>query len=142
MSKIELFILIVAASIPFFALIFVLPKNFKKKSKEKKSTKKTSVIKPTIEQPKEPEEIKPEYINNSNFSTDDFKSYLTHRPEISKPKRKELDDGFVDRTMPYIPRRPQRIQKEYKQKNISEEIKSLSPELKALIISGFLNRKY
>lgn len=156
MSKIELVILILAASIPFFALIFVIPKNLFKNIKEKKGKTKKSdpkpvkeESKPTIEEkPKEepkttekPKEPKKDFMF-ADLSTDDFRSYLKERPEIAKPKRVEHDDGFLDRTTPYVPMRPRRPMRPRKPKNLSEEIKSLSPELKALIIAGILDRKF
>jgi hypothetical protein len=51
----------------------------------------------------------------------------------------ELPKDFIDRTMPYIPRK-RRIKND-KPKNLTEEIQNLSPELKALIIAGVLDPK-
>ena len=158
MSKIELLILILAASIPFFALIFILPKNLFKKIKEKKTKtkdKKKEPIKedskPAVEEePKEEpkivekpkQEVKNGYLS-TDLSTDDFRSYLKERPEITRPKRVEHDESFVDQTAPYIPERPiMRPMRPRKPQNLTEEIQSLSPELKALIITGILDRKF
>lgn len=158
MSKIELVILVLAASIPFFALIFILPKNLFKNLKEKKSKTKDKKnkpvkeeIKPTVEEkqkeePKIIEKPKKEEMysySSVDLSTEDFRSYLKDRPEITRPKRVEHDDSFIDQTTPYVPERPiRRLPRERKPKNLSEEIQSLSPELKALIITGILDRKF
>jgi len=157
MSRIEWIILILAASIPFLALIIVLPKNLIKKNKEKKGKPKSKKAEPIKEEsnpkeeslPQEPkmvekpkQELKAEYLS-ADLSTDDFRSYLTERPEFTRPKRIEHDEDFVDKTTPYIPPRPPRRHfGRRKPKNVSEEIQSLSPELKALIIAGVLDRKF
>ncbi len=154
MSKFEIILIVCACLAPFFAIIFFLPRKvnfknlfknlFKKKEKKSAETKSETEGPKMEEKPAQAVEVKPEYrpmVDNS-ISTDEFKSYLNRREkDISKPKRHELPKDFIDQTMPFEPferRKP----REKKPQSVAEEIQSLSPELKALIISGFLDRKY
>lgn len=148
MLNFEMFMILAACSIPIGAiLLFILKKCLKsiKKDKTKKQQKVESKIetKEIAESPKEvsPEQVKPEQIKHhtiaSEISTDDFRSYLNKRKEISKPKRVELPEDFKDRSMPFMPPRP----RNRKPKSMAEEIQALSPELKALILSGALERR-
>ncbi len=140
MSNFEIFLIVMLCAIPFIALLFVLPKKLKKeKAAEKVETKtlkdiKQEEAKAVVEETR----VEPKKVASSEISTDDFKSYLKHREPTSKPSRVELPKDFRDMTMPY---RPRRREKKEKPKTIGEEIQSLSPELKALMISGFLDRK-
>ena len=145
MSKFEIILIIIACAIPIISLLMVLPKKFKNKKKEvEKPTKTQEELKKEEQKAEEvkPKEVKKEEKKNLSFdndvSTDEFKSYLDLKKDITKPKRIELPEGFKDMTSPY---RPRRIRKEKKPENIVEEIQSLSPELKALIFSGALDRK-
>ena len=130
--------------VPVLALLFVLPK-FKKKQKKTKEpvqTKSYEEIKKeeTSVVSDEPQQKKIRPIETSNLTSDDFKGYLKERQNgMSRPKRAELPQDFIDRTEDYFPRR-RRIKAE-KPKTLAEEIKSLSPELKALILSGALDPK-
>jgi len=140
MSNFEIFLIVMLCATPFIALLFVLPKKLKKeKAAEKVETKTLKDIKQ--EEPKpvvEEKKIEPKKVASSEISTDDFKSYLKRREPTSKPNRVELPKDFKDMTLPYRPRR--RVKNE-KPKTIGEEIQSLSPELKALMITGILDRK-
>lgn len=146
MSKFEIILIIIACAIPVISLLMVLPKKIKSKKKEVEQPTKTYEELKKEEQKAEevkPQEVKKEEKNNLSFdsdiSTDEFKSYLDRKKDITKPKRIELPEGFKDMTSPYRPRR--RVRMEKKPENIVEEIQSLSPELKALIFSGALDRK-
>lgn len=148
MSNFEIFLIVMACAVPFLALLFVLPK-FKKKEKEKTPTKTYEDLKKeelkseekaeTVEKPAVEKKSESIFAKN-DFSSDDFRSYLNYKQKnITKPSRVELPQGFVDRTEPYIPRRRRR--EDSKPKTVAEEIRSLSPELKALIFTGALDKK-
>jgi len=144
MSNFEIILIVLACAVPVVALIFILPK-IKKKEKTKVETstktyeeiKKEESEKEIIEE--KPKEKKINIVPKNDFSPDDFRSYLNNRQRnMSKPSRIEHPEGFQDRTMPYTPRRARRAEA---QKTIAEEIRSLSPELKALIFTGALDKK-
>lgn len=150
MFNFETMIIFLACSVPVVALLFVLPKIKKKEKKQGEQTKTYEEIKKEeakqepakeevqIEKPKE-KKIETAFSNN-DFSPDDFRGYLDRKQKtITKPTRVDLPEGFVDRTEPYLPRRRRR--EDEKPKTVAEEIKSLSPELKALIFTGALDKK-
>ena len=119
-------------------------KSIKKDKKIKQEKVETKIEKKENEESKE---VKQEQLDNkqnkrntieSEISTDDFRSYLNKRKETTKPKRIDLPEDFKDKTMPFMPRPGRRGGKP---KTIAEEIKTASPELKALIISGVLGPK-
>lgn len=140
MSNFEIFLIVMLCATPIIALFFILPKKLKKEKKVEKTEVKTlkevkqEESKPVVEEKK----IEPKKVASSEISTDDFKSYLNHRTPTSKPSRVELPKDFRDMSLPY---RPRRREKKEKPKTIVEEIQSLSPELKALMITGVLDRK-
>jgi hypothetical protein len=138
---------------PVVALVFVLPwkKIFTKKVKQPKVKEQKSApveekkpIPTETDQPKEqlftPRRIerKNEFKHVGAFDKE-FDDYLNLRKNnMSMPERKELPEGFEDKSFPFTSS-SRRNQKE--EKTIVEEIETLSPELKALIISGALDRK-
>lgn len=147
MLNFETLLIVMACSVPAVALLLVLPKLKKKEKKqaekiEAKPVKQDDVkeIKEeTIEESPREKQFNPVF-NNTEFSTEDFKGYLKHRQNnMTRPERVDLPEGFIDRTMPYVPRRRKKEQE--KPQTVAEEIKSLSPELKALIFSGALDKK-
>ena len=149
MSNFEIFIIVVLCFVPILAFVMLLPKlklkfNFKKKEKSTKTKMEPIAEIKTEEKPKEtkveetPKEVKP-VISSNEISTEDFSGYLNKRKPVTKPQKVELPEGFVDRTMPYIPQR--RMSDIKKPKTIAEEIESLSPELKAIIVAGVLDKK-
>lgn len=146
MSRFEIFIIAMFCAIPVIALIAVFPKiKFKKKAKKTvEPTKTYSEIKQEEKHAEQiVEEVKPKEVKmpimSDEISSDDFRSYLEQKKkDVSKPKRIELPSDFKDMSMPFAPRRRVRNQKP---KNISEEIQSLSPELKAMLIAGVLDKK-
>ena len=141
MSNFEIFLIIMLCATPFVALLFVLPKKLKKEKKAEKVETKTLKELKQEETPKpmvEEKKVESKKVASSEVSTDDFKNYLNHRPPTSKPSRVELPKDFRDMSLPY---RPRRREKNEKPKTIIEEIQGLSPELKALMITGVLDRK-
>ena len=144
MSRIEIFLVALVCAVPLVAFILMAPK-LKKKEKKVETVKTLAEVKeeekelkPKVEEDKlEEKQIKT--ISNE-ISTDEFEDYIARKKQnITKPQRIELPKDFVDRTSPYLPRR--RDMRDQKPKNVAEEIKSLSPELKALIIAGVLDKK-
>lgn len=146
MSRFEIFIIAMLCAIPIIALIAVFPKvKFKKKTKKVAEPVKTyeeikqeeKQEKP-VEKENDTKEFKTSVLSNE-ISTDDFESYLEQKKkDVTKPKRIEFPSDFKDLSMPFEPRRRSRVQKP---KNVSEEIQSLSPELKAMLIAGVLDKK-
>ena len=147
MSKFEIFLIVTACAAPVLALLMVLPKikiKFKKKEKKAKIETKSYAelkaeekpIEPKVEE--KPKEVK-KFMSSDEISTDDFKSYLNKRKSATRPSRLDMPDDFIDRTMPYTPRRRRRT--EEKPKTVAEEIKNLSPELKALLLTGAFDKK-
>jgi len=147
MSNFEIVLTVLACAVPLVALLFVLPK-FKKKEKAKVETPtKTYEEIKKEETPKEETKLEEKKenkslpkITNTEFDSNDFKSYLKRKQQTtSKPMRVDLPEDFEYKTMPYLPRRRRR--EDLKPKTVAEEIRSLSPELKALIFTGALDKK-
>lgn len=143
MSNFEIFLIVGVCVVPVVALLFVLPK-FKKKQKTQPEVKSYEEFKKEETQPEPiveeaPKETKP-VMPTQDFTSEEFQNYLKHRNEnTTQPKKIAQSADFEDKTMDYIPyRRRNNVQKP---KNVAEEIKNLSPDLKALIISGVLDRK-
>jgi len=149
MSKFEIFLIVMVCAIPFISLLLVLPKKLKKKSKKDKNANKSEKTYAEVKQEEKPkektedilQEDKPAHSQPSDdISNDEFKSFVNERQKnMTKPKRLELPKDFKDMTMPYMPRRRRKI--EEKPKTVAEEINSLSPTLKAMIIAGVLDKK-
>lgn len=144
MSGFEIFLIVLVCLTPVFALIMILPKTLLKKQKKEKPADVPVKTYEEIKKEEAPKEIpKVESttpaFNTKDFTAEDFKGYLKERKNGSKPQRIELPKDFQDTTMPYMPRRRRRV--DDKPKSISEEIHSLSPELKAMLISGVLDKK-
>ena len=138
MSEFEIAVLVIACIVPLVSYIFVKPKR-KKKEKKETSLKndqevkvEEKVVEPKVQETKQKEDI--------DLFDKEIQSYAEYKKKnISKPERIKTPVNFKDVTMPYIPQR-KRISKT-KPKNIVEEIHSLSPELKAMIFSGVLDKK-
>lgn len=144
MSRFEIFIVALVCAIPVIAFIMIAPKLKKKEKKDEKLKtlaelkEEEKITSPNIEEVKS-EEKKIETISNE-ISTDEFEDYIARKKQnLTKPQRIELPKDFIDRTSPYLPRR--RDFREQKPKNVAEEIKGLSPELKAMLIAGVLDKK-
>lgn len=144
MSNFEIVLLVMAIAAPALALVFVLPKFKKREKKVQVQTKTYEQIKKEeakVEEKSEPvQEKKASVITNNDFTSEDFRGYLNHKQKnITRPTRVNLPKDFKDVTEPYIPRRRRSVKE--KPKTVAEEIRSLSPELKALIIAGVLDKK-
>ena len=141
MSKIEMVLIVGLCLAPIVALLFMLPKKFKK---EKKAAPPTTEYKPeqsvVEEKPEEPKEVQTSVFENKGVSTDEFRGYLSEKKQnISAPKRiSPPDDIFTEE---YVPSRFRKKIKDKENKTIIEQIDDLSPELKALLLAGVLDKK-
>ena len=153
MTKIEIGLVIIICLLPIIALVMILPKKlFSKKGKkpEPKPEQPQEAPAPAKEEPK-PVEVKEEEPSKELeeytdlYQEEDFKAYLKDRAEKHpSPKEKDGDPtqfgkfdpdlfGPVNKTPPPPKKQP---------KTLQEEIEGLSPELKALLLSGALNPKH
>lgn len=146
MSNVEIFIVVCACLIPIIALAIVLPRLSlkKKKSKSKQPEIETKPYVPT--QPiapvqSEPKQVKPaRAVDNTSYTKDDFKDYLKDKQSrIGHPVRNSLPDGYIDRTEGLPPRFEQ--MNKSSERTEAEQLKSLSPEIMALILAGVLDKK-
>lgn len=144
MSKIEIGILIVLCLLPIITLVIVLPKKLKKKAPPPPTTE-YKPDKPVVEEEKpKPEKVeKPKTLgeNKGLYNDDSFKGYLKDRKGNRTPptfKEPNFDDPFMNDVF-----RPnmQQTSKGNEDKSLSEQINELSPELKAMLLSGILDRK-
>ncbi len=142
MSNFEIFLIVAVFAIPVIALLFVVPKMKKKEKKKDVPTAKSYTEMKQEEKNAEPIDEKPTEKKENlheDIPTEDIQSYVEYKKKnITKPSRIEMPQGFVDRTMPYTRKR----NTEKKPQTVAEEIQNLSPELKALIIAGVLDKKF
>ena len=146
MSGFEWILVIGAIVAPVVALLFVLPKLKKKKTFEttdyvpEKKEEPVEIPKP-VETPKE--EPKVEFKNpfeGPGKELENYREYLMRkRDQLSSPVKNELPKGFNPGTEDYFSyrRRNRKVQETQNQ-----DIHSLSPEIKALLIAGILDRKF
>lgn len=134
MSIIEKILIISASIVPIVALLMFLPK-ISKFIKQKKSKKR---IKPTQPYVSKLEEKAPTTPAKQSHA-EDFKDYAMRKSKrISAPKRNFPTANFSN----FEGFRPNQTNKpKPKEQTVLEEFKSLSPQLKALILSGALDRK-
>ena len=141
MSNVEMIILILVGCIPAFAFFVAFKPKFKNLFKRKKKDKKLEVVEENSKEEPKPVEIQPEVKEKSLrsdmedvFQMSDFKDFSSKKKnDITFPEMK-----FNNNFMPTYDLdefdRP-------KPKTIAEQIKGLSPELKALIVAGVLDKK-
>lgn len=141
MTNFELCLIVCALLMPIVAFIFVNPKSTKEKitTKAKKEQPK-SLENPNIEEkPKPKPEKKKPVFEPVECSPDEFKGYLEKKHEnVSKPKEKfiEHDAGIsIDEFISH--RRPLNMDKQE-----TNSLEDLSPELKAMLMVGILDRKH
>lgn len=141
MSSFEIILIVLVCAVPIVALLFILPKFKKKEKKVEEQTKTLADLKQEENKSEVVKEtpIKKEFVKDE-ISSSEIQSYIDFKKKnLSKPKRVEMPKDFKDITMPYTPRR--RRSQDKKPQSVAEEIQNLSPELKALIISGVLDPK-
>lgn len=144
MINFEVFLIICVCLVPIVALIIVLPKKLSKKETKVEPVKEVvkEETKPVAESEKqEPKEKSERVIDNNAYTADDFKGYLEEKQKnTTKPNRIVHGKDFKDLTFDF-PRRTPGYRTLPKAKSMAEQIRDLSPELKALIIAGALDRK-
>lgn len=137
MSRVEIVIIAIACLIPVISLIMVLPKHLKLKKSKPTPAPAEPVAPIKTEQPAEPAASVVE-----DYNTDEFKNYLNKRKEkLTKPVRNNNIPKNLLPNEDFFPRRITRPVAAQQPKSLIDEIRDLSPELKALIFSGALNRK-
>ena len=143
MSVFEIIIIASAVSIPVIALLMVIPK-FKRRQKlishetmpYVSSENESPVVNKTVDQD---QKETTRSLQAQEDSTDEFKDYLRYKKEsIVGPTKKELPEGYIDRTSPYVRRR---MDKNKEHKTIIEQINTLSPELLTMMLSGIFDKK-
>ncbi len=150
MSKMEIFLLACAIAMPFLSLLLVVPKR-KKKEKVKKSKEIKTLRQIEQDNSKQEDlETKPiEIEENQNlqtktfeeelFSDEELKEFVANKKEkLSKPKAKEVDEDLSLTFDDFLQRRRKVEKKETKPQSFND----LSPELKAMMITGVFNKKY
>lgn len=146
MKTIEIILIVGVCLSPIIAFMFVVPKL------------KKSVKKPPAKQVAEPKKEENKMFTNSGYSTDEFKNYLKDKNKNlakqnttenkEKPKNFNIPDEFKipdDFKFPKGFRDDDEFDspeiKSDENKSLAEEIDDLSPELKAMLIDGVLERK-
>ena len=140
MSHFEIGIIVLICCLPILALILVLPKMGKKgKTKAKAEPPKQEPVKeePKKEEPKPEEEKKESKLDKGTLDYLE-KRKQTHPAPTFKQGTPPPFGGY-SRAMFNTPRQPTPQKKE--EGSLAEQIEGLSPELKALLMSGALNRK-
>lgn len=149
MSRMEMAMIIILCLTPIIALVILLPKKLKfhkkpkkiKESAEKKEEQQLESETPPVEQ----NEIKPEisdapYVMDSDL--DSIRDFAKNK-KTTKPTRKTPDLSKLSPHPEFSFRRENnfRTENQTEQKSIKEQFDELSPEMKALIMSGAFDRK-
>lgn len=148
MSQMEWILIIGAIIIPVIIFLFVFLKRGKKEKvapatqtyvrEDKPQQTQTENSAPIKEE--KPKQVKPPVYMDTD---DDFKSYLELRKKrIQSAEPKEPTSFVRSHAGEYIPARLRRQPVQQTDKSVAEQIQDLSPELKALIISGVLDKKF
>ena len=145
----EMAMIIILCLTPIIALVILLPKKLKfhkkpkkiKESAEKKEEQQLESETPPVEQ----NEIKPEisdapYVMDSDL--DSIRDFAKNK-KTTKPTRKTPDLSKLSPHPEFSFRRENnfRTENQTEQKSIKEQFDELSPEMKALIMSGAFDRK-
>ena len=149
MSRMEMAMIIILCLTPIIALVILLPKKLKfhkkpkkiKESAEKKEGQQLESETPPVEQ----NVIKPEisdtpYVMDSDL--DSIRDFAKNK-KTTKPTRKTPDLSKLSPHPEFSFRRENnfRTERQPEQKSIKEQFDELSPEMKALIMSGAFDRK-
>lgn len=149
MSRMEMAMIIILCLTPIIALVILLPKKLKfhkktkkiKESAEKKEEQQLESETPPVEQ----NEIKPEIIDTPYVMDSDLDSIrdFAKNKKTTKPTRKTPDLSKLSPHPEFSFRRENnfRTERQPEQKSIKEQFDELSPEMKALIMSGAFDRK-
>lgn len=146
MTVFEIVLVILVCITPIVALLFVLPKRKKKEVKPKETTSYVTLEKEQAQAqaeqgtPSQVAETKPEPKKFKDDELENYRDYLNKRHEMSsRPQRHEIPKDFIDRTSAYVPMSSMRNRRT---NSSNTDINNLSPEVKALLIAGILDRKF
>ncbi len=149
MSRMEMAMIIILCLTPIIALVILLPKKLKFHKKPKKikepAENKQEPQKESENPPVEQNEIKPEIIDTPYVMDSDLDSIrdFAKNKKTTKPTRKTPDLSKLSPHPEFSFRRENnfRTERQPEQKSIKEQFDELSPEMKALIMSGAFDRK-
>lgn len=136
MTTIEIVLLIGVCLTPIVALLFVVSKKHKKEEVKQEVDKQPETTEEKKEcQPEQP--VDTFNLNSQDFSRNELKDYMVNKSKsVTRPFNKSVSGDFPGLNMDFPPRR---IRNE--EKPVSKQIQDLSPELKALMIAGVLDKK-
>ena len=143
MNAIEIALVVCACLIPLVVFVMMFPKALKFKRKPKKEQPKAEPAKEVKaeEPPKVQEKAeKAERPTFTQYDPSDFTSYLKEKSKkTTKPTFKPTDDKleFLPNYNEFFNPKPKE-----KEKPIRQQLDELSPEMKVLLISGVLDKKY
>ncbi len=144
MSIVEKVLIMSAVLMPFIALVVFLPgviKNRKiKKANSKPEPEPQPIKEPEPEPQPQPVAPTPHKVDSHGHENDFLEYAENKRKRVSAPKRNNPIPNFKD-FEGFSKSRPSIRQQPVEEKTIQEEINSLSPSLKALIITGALNKR-
>ncbi len=136
MSQIEIALIVTACLIPVVGLVLILPRRLKRAKKAKEAPK-TEPYVPTQAPIEEKPAIKNVKLPSSEINDDELKNYLNQKKDgLTHPVRSDYINPLTES---YTPRFD--IPAFKQEQTLAEQIKNLSPELKAILFSGALNKK-
>lgn len=142
MSKLEIVLIVCFLLCPIVAVI-VIPKHKKEKKQPEVQTK-------TLEEynKEQSDDTKIEPITEKkpdiNFGTtqDDFKDFIKNKAkQLKSSSDLESREDFHDNSMPYSSFNQPKPPVAKQEKTIIDQIEELSPEMKAILLAGVLDRK-
>lgn len=161
MTNVEKIVVIAICLIPIIAICLVLPKKFFKKNKKIKTkqtseTKTDSQVQTKVDETANKEEKKKSRILDRSYTTDEFKDYLktskdtrqikptysSKREQIEKSHEEKLRKMMMeDQEFEKMRKQKKETEINKEEKTINEQIDELTPELKALLLTGILEKK-
>ena len=140
MSWFEIGLIIAGCLMPIVALVITLVG--KKQEKKEKPTQQAPVEN-NSQRTIEAKSSKNEQVNSfkpSDLNKDEWKDYIKQR-QANTSKPEHMPDDLKKPTLPFVANREMSINAETSKKSVAEQIQELSPELKALLIAGVLDKK-
>ncbi|MCQ2556113.1 MAG: hypothetical protein MJ149_02150 [Clostridia bacterium] len=140
MSTMEIILIVCACCIPVLSILFLIPKK-KGKEEAKPAENKQDSAKPA-EVKEEVKEAEPEVKDDLQAEIMDFETYIKEQREATT-KQEELEAPTDVTTLPYKEETQETVQINVVD-NVEEtkqELENLSPELKAMLLAGILDKK-
>ena len=145
MSKLEIVIICIAAAIPVFVLLWFIPKRKGKTKKTKAETKTVQQeefkFEPSKEDVKPLKKDKVRVFENKNLSAKDLEDILKSKASTTSKPTKNPERPDFSMPFPDFMSYQEAKARAKNSKPIADQIKELSPELKALLFTGALNDK-